>query len=332
MFAAAYPKPSFASPFVDALENHHQYIKSHNNKVCLSSTCRLLHRQRQHEIHSCASVYNHVQPVVALTYLVKAYMLSKMLGSEPETCTAFHTRKMPPHVACHNHPQSFISTSNGIKSCCFGSLYHSAQLAQCMHHKVIFVAAGYCQNNPTTACSNQPTYPSPFLLAPPFSPQEKNFVDISMDLLQYMSEGLEAACNSLQAACQPQATACCPLDAYPSLGSGCSAHSNQMEPESPTYKQHTQQSPASSPSSSSSTCHTDTGPTPASSTPSSSSSSAGSADMEQQLKASSCQSYDDNFVWQCYFGDPNSAVNKQQQRPKQVSPFAAFATFPGYSL
>lgn len=151
-----------------------------------------------------------------------------------------------------------------------------------------------------------------------------------MDLLQYMSEGLVAACNSLQAACQPQATACCPLDAYPSLGSGCSAHSNQMEPESPTYKQHTQQSPASSPSSSSRTCHTDAGPTPASSTPSSS--SAGSADMEQQLKASSCQSYDDDFVWQCYFGDPNSAVNKQQQRPKQVSPFAAFATIPGYSL
>jgi hypothetical protein len=54
--------------------------------------------------------------------------------------------------------------------------------------------------------------------------------------------------------------------------------------------------------------------------------------MEQQLKTSSCQSYDHDFVWQCYYGDPNSAGNKQQQRPKQVSPFAAYAAFPGYSL
>jgi hypothetical protein len=46
---------------------------------------------------------------------------------------------------------------------------------------------------------------------------------------------------------------------------------------------------------------------------------------------SSFLSYDDEFVFQCYYGDPSSPANQQQQRVKKLSPFAAFATFPGFS-
>jgi hypothetical protein len=55
-------------------------------------------------------------------------------------------------------------------------------------------------------------------------------------------------------------------------------------------------------------------------------------DSTPQTRSSSSLSYDDDFVFQCYHGDPNSPANQQQQRAKKLSPFAAFATFPGFNF
>lgn len=165
-----------------------------------------------------------------------------------------------------------------------------------------------------------------------------------MDLLQYMSESLDTAWAATSTSSCQQAAPKCDANALQTcltVGSSCSSHGGQMLPETPAYSKHTQQcqqSPASSTSTCTS-CHSDAVPAPVlSSSPASSISTVAEDHQQQQASAgvqasvSSARSYPDDFVWQCYFGDPNSDANKQQQRPQRLSPFAAFSTFPGFSL
>lgn len=174
------------------------------------------------------------------------------------------------------------------------------------------------------------------------SASQEFVVDVSLDLMQYISESFNDMLVPSSATCQHGAVQShkgqgpsTGLDTCPSLmGSSCSTHSNQVVPDSPTCRQSQQQdAPASSRSSDCSmrgSCEPDA---PAGPSSSRSSSSAG-MDLERtdslpQARSSSL-AYDDDFVFQCYYGDPNSPANQQQQRVKKLSPFAAFSTFPGF--
>lgn len=177
------------------------------------------------------------------------------------------------------------------------------------------------------------------------SPQEQQvpLVDVSLDLMQYMSESFAAdegwvvptATNQ-----QPHAgaTKAGSLAACSSLmGSSCSTHSNQMVPDSPTCSSTSSQQQQQDCDMRGSSCGSDA---TAAAAPTSSGSGSSSSMMLQRAgsqphsaaAAGSCLCYDDDFVFQCYYGNPNSPANQQQQRPKQHSPFAAYASFPGFSL
>lgn len=176
----------------------------------------------------------------------------------------------------------------------------------------------------------------------PLQEQQVPLVDVSLDLMQYMSESFAAddgwVVPTAPTNQQPHAgaTKAGSLAACSSLmGSSCSTHSNQMVPDSPTCSSST--SSQQQQQDCDMRCGSDAA---AAATPTSSGSSssvmlqrAGSQPHPAAAAAAgSCLSYDDDFVFQCYYGNPNSPANQQQQRPKQHSPFAAYASFPGFSL
>lgn len=179
-------------------------------------------------------------------------------------------------------------------------------------------------------------------------------ISVDLDLLQYMSEGLDAACtvtcgHQQGPTAQPDRCRCSSL-----IGSRCSTHSDhllQQQAVPASTQAHGTQPPCkschaarnndcSSCSSMSNSCDVQLPMGSSSSTHSSSSSGMVQEDINQLLQPAAplpapCSrptAYDDDFVWQCYFGDPSSPANQQQQRPKPVSPFAAYASFPGFSL
>jgi len=191
-----------------------------------------------------------------------------------------------------------------------------------------------------------------------FDPQDTAVeISVDLDLLQYMSEGLDAACtvnccHQQGPTVQPDRISCSSL-----IGSRCSTHSDHLlQQAAPASTQAQGAQPpckschaarnddCSSCSSMSNSCDVQS-PAGSSSTTHSSSSSSSSSGMVQEdynqveqpaaplpAPCSRPVAYDDDFVWQCYFGDPSSPANQQQQRPKPTSPFAAFASFPGFSL
>jgi hypothetical protein len=165
-----------------------------------------------------------------------------------------------------------------------------------------------------------------------------------MDLLQYMSESLADTYQQPHKACQQQQAHTSEMQHCSSLmGSRCSTDCSDLITDTPTCsKAQQQQEPPSRGTcnnSSNSSCDTEAdAPAPASSIPSSATSDAiddtlqSAASLSSSSGSSSSKAYDEAFVWQCYYGNPSSPENQQLQRPKPLSPFAAFSTFPGFSL
>jgi hypothetical protein len=177
--------------------------------------------------------------------------------------------------------------------------------------------------------------------------QQVPLVEVSLDLMQYMSDSFAGdawVVPTMTTSQQPHAgtkgagslAACSSL-----MGSSCSSHSNQMVPDSPTCSsnssQQQQQQDDCNMVGSSSEDATAAAAAAATTTTSSDSGSSSSMMLQRtgshpQPAAGSCLSYDDDFVFQCYYGNPSSPANQQQQRAKQQSPFAAYAYVPGFSV